>query len=161
MNRRAIRLCHLRGLRSSPVARPSPSTAVGAGVGLVVGIAIATQSLTRSLGSFSTAIGGEAPFRVEGTVDHGGLDGATLPKIAAVDGVRAAVPMILSITEVVDRAGDTHLVPVLGVDCTVEAITGGFGCTPTCWPALRRSRARAGAGDAARARAGRCAPTSA
>ena len=80
---------------------------------------------------------GPSTLRVEGPVDHGGLDESVLPKVAAVDGVEAAVPLVLTITQAVDGDGDVVLIPAIGVDCGIEAVTGTFGCTPELLRSLR------------------------
>ncbi|HJR25520.1 MAG TPA: FtsX-like permease family protein [Acidimicrobiales bacterium] len=136
MSRRAIRLLNLRGLRTRPLRTSLVVIAVGSAVALVVGVLIAQHSLERSMRQFSEALGGPATLRIEGAVDHGGLDASVLPKVAAVDGVEAAVPMVVAITQAVDEDGDVLLLPILGVDCSVEAVAGDIACTPELLAAL-------------------------
>jgi len=126
---RAIRLLNLRGLRERPARTSLAVVAVGAGVALVVGVQIASHSVDRSLESFTSTIGGPATLRVEGAVDHGGLDASVLPQVAAAEGVGTAIPLVLTITQAVDGTGEVILIPVIGVDCAIEGVLGDLGCT--------------------------------
>ncbi|MDP1795412.1 MAG: hypothetical protein Q8K63_14835 [Acidimicrobiales bacterium] len=110
--------------------------AVGAGVSLVIGVLIAKTSLDASLDQFRGEVVGGASLRVEGAADHGNLDASVLPRVAATPGVKAAVPLVISIIQAVDSNGREILVPALGIDCGISALIDGFDCQPEMLQAL-------------------------
>jgi putative ABC transport system permease protein len=126
----------LREVRRRPLRTGLAVVAVGGGVALVVGVAISITSLHRSIDSYTAELGGRATLRVQGPIDHGGLDGSVLAKVAAVPGVRRAVPMVLAVTEAIDEDGHRSLVPAIGVDCSFEGVLGPGRCTPGLLRAL-------------------------
>lgn len=136
MTLRWLVLGHLRGLLERWTRTLLLVVAVGAGVSLVVGVTVAKTSLDASMSRFTQGVIGNAALRVEGPVDHGGLDQSVVAKVAATPGVQAAVPLVVSIVEATDSAGKRLLVPALGVDCSVQALIGGFECNPEALRAL-------------------------
>jgi putative ABC transport system permease protein len=128
---RVTRAMHLRRLRQQPLRTGIAMLGVAAGVAITAGVLVARSSMTGAIADFSQSISGSAALRVEGSVDRDGVDAAALPRIAAAEGVEAAVPLVLAITVAVDRNGDERFVSALGVDCSFEAIVGSFGCDPT------------------------------
>ena len=118
----------LRRLAQQPLRTVTAIVGVAAGVALTAGVTIAQSSIKTSMASYSTTLSGPATLRVEGPVDHGGLDAAALPRIAAAEGVASAVPVVLAVTIAVNEAGEERFIAALGVDCSIEAIVGAFGC---------------------------------
>ena len=127
-NGRALRLLNLRRVREQPVRTLLAVVAVGAGTALSVGVVIARDSVDRSSAGFSTALSGAATLRVESQVDHGALDESVLPAIRAVPGVKAAVPLVVTVTTATDERGTSILLPAVGVDCSIQAALGSFAC---------------------------------
>ena len=125
-----FRLMHLRQLKRQPLRVALAVLAIAAGVTLTVAVLIARSSLDRSFNSYNNAIGGSATLRVVSRYDHGGLDASVVPTIEKVDGVQAAVPLVITVTEVDDRQGHVKLIAALGADCRSEAIFGAHGCDP-------------------------------
>ncbi len=130
MNLRWVVLGHLRAMRTRWTRTVLLVLAVGAGVSLVIGVLIAKTSLDASLEEFRGQVVGDAALRIEGPGDHGNLDASVLPKVAATPGVKAAVPLVLSIIQAADSNGRELLVPALGVDCGIAALIDGFDCQP-------------------------------
>ncbi|MEY2470091.1 MAG: putative transport system permease protein [Actinomycetota bacterium] len=136
MNVRWIVLGHIRGLRQRWSRTLLAVIAVGAGSSMVVGVVIAKHSLDTSIAAFGDRLTGNATLRVQGAGDHGGLDASVLPRVRAVPGVAAAVPLVVTITQVADSRGRESLIPALGVDCSAQALVGSFDCTPEMIGAL-------------------------
>src|SRR5690349_14099654 len=125
---RSIRLLNLRRLREQPVRALLAVVAIAAGTSLFVAVLIDRSSLDASFARFVTQRAGTAKLEVHGPGGPAGLDQSVLPKVAAVPGVKSAVPIVQVVT-VVERAdGTERLIPVFGVNCTVEAIVGDLGC---------------------------------
>jgi putative ABC transport system permease protein len=124
------RTLHLRRLAQQPLRTAVATLAVAAGVALTAGVVLARASVQSSVEGFSSAIAGPAVLRVEGPVDHGGLDVSNRAALAAAPGVKAAVPIIVTVTVAVDGSGHERYVSALGVDCSIEMIIGPFGCDP-------------------------------
>jgi putative ABC transport system permease protein len=121
---------HLRQLRRQPLRAALAVLAIGAGVTLTVAVLVARSSLDRSFTTYNSAIAGPASLRVVSRFDHGGIDASTLTAIEKVDGVQAAVPLVLTVTQVINEHGDDELVAVIGADCRAEALFGSRGCDP-------------------------------
>ncbi|MEY2426830.1 MAG: putative transport system permease protein [Actinomycetota bacterium] len=136
MNFRWMWLGHIRGMAQRWTRTLLSVVAVGAGVSLLIGVVIAQHSLNKSLGDYANRLTGAAALRVEGPGDHGSLDESVLPKVAATPGVKAAVPMIITIVQAADSRGRELLVPALGVDCAVQAFVGSFKCDPAAFALL-------------------------
>jgi putative ABC transport system permease protein len=130
VNFRWLMLGHIRVLGQRWTRTLLSVIAVGAGVSMVIGVVIAQNSLNRSLGDFTTQLSGTAPLRVEGPGDHGSLDASVLPRVAETAGVKAAVPLIITIVQAADSRGRELLVPALGVDCAAQALIKTFKCDP-------------------------------
>ncbi|MEY2474626.1 MAG: putative transport system permease protein [Actinomycetota bacterium] len=130
MNLRWIWLNHLRGMPRRWTRTALTVLAVGAGAALAVGVVITNHSISTTLDRFNRGVSLGATFRVEGAADHGGLDEALLPSIAATPGVGAAVPLVVTVAEVTDTHGHDSMVPVIGADCSIEALVGSFHCDP-------------------------------
>lgn len=126
----ATRLVHLRRLHQQPLRTAVAVVAVGAGVALLAGVTIARTSIRTSIDGYTSGLSGEATLRVEGPVDHGGIRESVVPRLAAVDGVAAAVPLVIARAIGVNAAGHEQYVSSLGVDCSIEAVIGAFGCDP-------------------------------
>ena len=126
----ALRWLYLRRLRTQPLRAMLTVVAIAAGVGLTVGVLIARSSLDNATFAFSRELAGGATLRVEGPVDHGGLDEAVTERVANTPGVASAIPLVIGVTRATDSRGKDLLIATLGVDCRAEAIVGGFDCTP-------------------------------
>jgi putative ABC transport system permease protein len=126
---RAVRLLNLRRLRRQPLRAGITIVAVAAGVSLAVTIVVVTSSLNKSLEDFGTRVAGPAPLRVIGVTGRGGLDASVLPKVRAVPGVEAAVPVVQTVVLAYGRDGKQPIV-AFGVDCSIEAILGSLSCSP-------------------------------
>ena len=125
----SVRWLYLRRLRSQPLRTFLTVVAIAAGVGVTVGVLIARSSLDDATLGFSRAVAGPATLRVEGPVDHGGLDEGVAERVAQVPGVRTAVPLVIGVTQATDSSGKHLLIATLGMDCRAEAIIGAKGCT--------------------------------
>jgi len=132
-----LRLLNGRRVRRQPVRAVIAVLSVAAGVALVASVPVVTSSTRRSLDLFARSLAGPAPLRIIGPVGRAGLDASVLPKVDAVPGVRAAIPLVQAVTlaEVGNRAarrdaGGAHATTVLafGIDCRIEALIGKFGC---------------------------------
>ncbi|HUR77847.1 MAG TPA: hypothetical protein VMZ22_07860, partial [Acidimicrobiales bacterium] len=131
MNLRWIWMGHLRGLWQRRTRTLLSVLAVGAGAAMAVGVVISDHSIKTSLAQFNDDVSLGAALRVEGPADHGALDANVTPKVAATPGVKAAVPLIVTVAQATDSRGKDMLVPVIGFDCAIEAIVGAFGCDPS------------------------------
>ncbi|HEY2815367.1 MAG TPA: ABC transporter permease [Acidimicrobiales bacterium] len=126
----ALRLMHLRQLRRQPVRAALAILAIGAGVTLTVAVLVARSSLDQSLTAYNSEIGGNAALRIISRYDHGGVDGSVLDAVERTDGVQAAVPLVMTVSQVNDRHGHDELVAVVGADCRAQALFGAAGCDP-------------------------------
>ncbi|MEN3273054.1 MAG: putative transport system permease protein, partial [Actinomycetota bacterium] len=125
---RSIRFLNLRRLREQPVRALLAVVAIAAGTTLLVAVLIDRSSVNQSFSEFVTQRAGPAKLEVHGPGGPAGLDERVLPKVAAVKGVKAAVPLVQVVTYADTADGKQRLIPAFGVDCTVEAIVGDFGC---------------------------------
>lgn len=133
---RSLWLLNLRRLRQQPLRAAIAIVAVAGGVALTLGVFVARTSVDRSFDSLGRAVTGDATLRVRGPVEYGGLDAAVAGRVAAVDGVAAAVPLVNTVVVATDSEGEDLLVPAFGVDCSVERIVGTFGCDPAALEAV-------------------------
>jgi putative ABC transport system permease protein len=125
---RSIRFLNLRRLREQPVRSLLAVVAIAAGTTLLVAVLIDRASVNQSFDEFVTQRAGPAKLEVHGPGGPAGLDERVLPKVVAVPGVKAAVPMVQVVTVAETAAGRERLIPAFGVDCSVQAIVGEFGC---------------------------------
>ena len=125
-----FRLMHLRQLKRQPLRAALAVLAIGAGVTLTVAVLVARSSLDHSFAAYNDAIAGPATLRVVSRYDHGGVDASTLTAVEKVDGVQAAVPLVLTVTQANDGHGHDELVAVVGADCRAEPLFGNRGCDP-------------------------------
>ena len=125
---RAIRLLNLRRLRTQPLRVALAIVAIAAGSSLLVGVLIDRASVERSFAEFVDQRAGAARLEVHGPGGPAGLADDVLPKVQAVDGVATAVPIIQVVTIAETLAGEERFVAGFGVDCSIEAIFGAFGC---------------------------------
>lgn len=125
---RVIRVLNLKRLRLQPLRAVLGIVAIAAGTSLFVGVLIDRNSLDQSFEEFVAQRAGNARLEVHGPGGPAGLDASVLPKIAAVDGVAAAAPIIQVVTIAETAGGDERFVAAFGVDCTIEAVMGSFGC---------------------------------
>ena len=95
---RSIRLLNLRRLREQPVRALLAVVAIAAGTSLFVAVLIDRSSLQQSFADFVTQRAGPAELEVHGPGGPAGLDESVLPKVAAVSGVKTAVPMVQVVT---------------------------------------------------------------
>lgn len=123
-----LRLLNLRRLREQPVRALLGVVAIAAGTALLVGVLIDRASLDRSLDAFVQQRAGAATIEIAGPGGPAGLDERVLEKVQDVQGVGTAVPLIQTLTIAEDAAGAERFVIVFGVDCTIEAVVGDFGC---------------------------------
>jgi putative ABC transport system permease protein len=134
---RAIRWLHLRRLVRQPLRAALAVIVIGAGVSLAIAVTIESTSLHTATTRFGRRLAGPAPLRVVGATTRGGLSPDVVGRVAAVPGVKAAVPIVQAVTLVETATGTQSLVMVFGVDCSVEALIGPIGCSPE---AIARSR---------------------
>jgi putative ABC transport system permease protein len=127
---KAVRLLAWRRLRVQPLRAVVASLTVGAGVAIAVAVVILLGSLETSVRDAGRALAGPAPLRIIGPTARAGIPEGVVERARGVDGVSAAVPLVQGIS--LAEGADARDVPVvvLGVDCSVEAIVGSFGCTP-------------------------------
>lgn len=127
---RAIRLLALRRLRQQPLRALIAAVTIGAGASLAVAILITSSSLDRSVREEGAKLAGPTPLRVVGATARGGIDQSVVEKVKAVPGVAGAIPLVQAVT--IAEGANRQSVPVvaLGVDCSIEALIGSFGCTP-------------------------------
>ena len=122
---RAIRLLNLRRLRRQPLRAALAVIAVGAGVSLAVSVVVLTASINRSFAESGRRLAGPAPLRVVGALSRGGIDEATIPRVARVPGVAAAAPVIQAVTYAERPDGRSTTIVALGVDCRAQALLVG------------------------------------
>ena len=137
---RAARLLNLRRIRQQPLRAVLAILSVAGGVALGVSVLVVTASVRHSYAAFGRALGGPAQLRVVGATARGGLDESIVGKVDRTPGVAAAVPVIQAVTlaETSSRgpvragAASVSQTPIvaLGVDCSIEAFAGPFGCSP-------------------------------
>jgi putative ABC transport system permease protein len=84
--------------------------------GLLVSVFSISGSVTGSVDKLSKALGGKAALEISGVTDAG-FDQNLLPRIRAVPGVAAAVPMVRARV----GAGDSHTL-LIGADASVSAL---------------------------------------
>jgi putative ABC transport system permease protein len=127
---RTVRLLNVRRLRHHPLRSAIAVLSIVAGVSLAVGVLIVQLSFTRTFEEFGRSFAGPAPLRVVGPAERGTLATGVLPKVDAVPGVRAAIPVVQAVT--VARHADGEQIPIiaLGFDCRVTAIINNFRCSP-------------------------------
>jgi putative ABC transport system permease protein len=123
-------MAHLRGLRQRWSRTLLAVIAVGAGAAMLVGVQISNRSINSSLGQFNDSVSFGAAFHIEGPADHGTVDQSIMPAVAATPGVKTAIPLVMTIAQATDARGHQLLVPAMGIDCSIEAIVGSFGCDP-------------------------------
>ncbi|MFC9897540.1 FtsX-like permease family protein [Nocardia sp. NPDC127579] len=123
-----LRVLHLRELRSHRARALISIGVVAVSAMLMVTVVGITGSISGSVDKLAEGVGGAARLEVLGITDSG-FDQSLSREIAAIDGVRAAVPMLRSVFDA--ESGRTLL---LGVDSTVmalgsdllRAVGGGF-----------------------------------
>src|SRR5581483_3683485 len=93
---RIFGLLHLRQLRRQPLRSVLAVLAIAAGVTLAVAVLVARSSLDQSFKQYSSSIGGPSALRIDSRYDHGSIDMTTLAAVEHVDGVGAAVPLVLT-----------------------------------------------------------------
>jgi putative ABC transport system permease protein len=126
---RAAALLNLRHLRRQPLRTGLAVVAIAAGVSLLTAVLIVSESLTGSVAHFYAGLSKLAALRVEGADSQGGITEATLAKVRATPGVAAAAPVVVAVTTI-DRPGAAPvLVAGIGIDCSVQALIGNFGCS--------------------------------
>jgi putative ABC transport system permease protein len=130
MNLRWVWMAHLRGLRQRWTRTLLAVLAVGAGAAMLVGVQISNRSINNSLSQFNDSVSFGAAFHIEGPADHGTVDQSILPAVAATPGVKTAIPLVMTVAQATDARGHQLLVPAIGIDCSIEAIVGSFGCDP-------------------------------
>lgn len=115
--------------------------AIASGVALAVTAAVVRSSTTASFTAYAKSFSGPAPIRVVGPVDRGGIKEAMIARIAHVDGVAEAAPLIQAVTVVDTEEGDDIPVVAIGYDCSITALVGAFACDPTAIASARSYRA--------------------
>ncbi|HVT19981.1 MAG TPA: FtsX-like permease family protein [Mycobacteriales bacterium] len=130
---------NLRQVRRRPLRAVLAVISIAAGASLGVSVVVLTSSVSATLHDFGRQLAGPAPLRVVGATSSGGIDRGVLATVQHTPGVRTAVPLV----QVVTYAGtptDPHAETIvgLGVDCSIQAIVGRFGCSPAALSALNR-----------------------
>lgn len=142
---RLTRLLALRRVRRRPLRTLLAILAVAAGTSLAVSVVAVRTSTQESIAEFGRSLAGPTELRVVGAVRRGGIEPQLVDRVAATEGVGAAVPVVQAIAIVTpgvqtDATHDDAVVaststdeeqPVLalGIDCRAEALVGGFGCS--------------------------------
>lgn len=132
---RLLRLLGLRPLRRHPLRALLAIVAVAAGTSMAVSVLVVRSSVAESVRDFGRELAGPTELRVVGATRRGGLEGDVAERVAEVDGVAAAVPVVQAVTVVETeepREGtltQEHMVLAFGVDCRAEALVGSFGCS--------------------------------
>lgn len=159
---RATTLLGLRRLRQQPLRVALAILAIAAGTALLVGVIIDQASLTTSLDSFARQRAGRARLEVLGPGHPAGLDASVLDRVAHVDGVATAAPLVQTVSIAEKGRGAQRFVVVFGIDCRIEAVVGQFGCrdlgfdsSATSWATSTRLFAAMGAGGVLRSDLGR------
>lgn len=121
---------NLRQVRRRPLRALLAIISIAAGASLGVSVVVLTSSISTTLHSFGRQLAGPAPLRVVGATSNGGLADSVLPVVAHTPGVRTAIPLV----QVVSYAGTpsnprAESIVSLGVDCSIQAVVGQFGCT--------------------------------
>jgi len=132
---RAFRLLNLRRLRKQPLRAAIAVIAVAAGVSLALAVVILRSSITYSFDQFGQKVAGPTPLRVIGATNRGGLDPSVVPKIAETPGVEAVVPVVQAVTLAQPARGPSVPIVAFGIDCSMEALVGKFGCVPSAMQA--------------------------
>ena len=126
-----VRLLALRHLRRHPLRAVLAMVGVAAGTALAVCVLVVQSSVGQSVEDFGRRLAGPSDIRVVGNLRRGGLDPDVVAKVADVEGVAAAVPVVQGVV-IAARPGapasEERPVVVLGADCRVEALTGPFAC---------------------------------
>lgn len=125
---RNLGLLNVKRLVEQPLRAVLAVVAIAAGTSLLVGVVIDRASVERSLGGFVDQRAGRAELEVHGPGGPAGLEESVLPKVRSVPGVEAAAPIVQVVTIVETEAGDERYVAAFGVDCSIEAVLGEFGC---------------------------------
>jgi putative ABC transport system permease protein len=132
---KSFRLLNLRRLRKQPLRAVIAIIAVAAGVSLALAVVILQSSITYSFEQFGQRVAGPTPLRVIGATNRGGLDPTVVPKIQETPGVEAVVPVVQAVTLVQPAHGRAVSIVVFGIDCSMEALVGRFGCDPSAMQA--------------------------
>jgi putative ABC transport system permease protein len=128
---------NLRQVRRRPLRAALAIISIAAGASLGVSVVVMTASVSTTLHDFGRQLAGPAPLRIVGATSNGGIDAGVLRAVAGTPGVRTAVPLV----QVVTYAGPpdrphAETIVGLGVDCSIQAIVGRFGCSPAALDAL-------------------------
>ena len=140
--RHTFRLMHLRQLRRQPLRVALAVIAIGAGVSLTVAVLVARSSLDRSFTGYNSAVGGPPHCASSAGTTTVASICRRCRRLSSVDGVEAAVPLVLTVTQISDRRGHDDLVAVVGADCRAEVLFGAHGCDPGSPRPDRRHRSR-------------------
>lgn len=119
---------HLRHLRRQPLRTLLAAIALAAAVATSVVAVAVVESLDRSVENLLRTLGGPAPLRVVGPLTRGGVEADVIDRVAATDGVEAAVPVVQAVVFAQNDDGFRRSVIAIGVDCRAEALFGAFGC---------------------------------
>ncbi|HEY3140820.1 MAG TPA: FtsX-like permease family protein [Acidimicrobiales bacterium] len=131
---RLLRLLALRPVRQRPLRALLAIIAVAAGTSMAVSVFIVRSSVNESVVQFGRELAGPTELRVVGATRRAGLEAEVADRVAATEGVAAAVPVVQAVTVAESpgpEPGDDPVekaVLVLGVDCRAEALVGSFGC---------------------------------
>jgi putative ABC transport system permease protein len=132
---------NLRQVRRRPLRAILAIISIAAGASLGVSVVVMTASVSTTLHDFGRQLAGPAPLRVVGATSNGGIDQSVLSTVKKTPGVRAAVPLVQVVTYA-GTAASPHAESIvgLGVDCSIQALVGRFGCTPAALDALTNNR---------------------
>jgi putative ABC transport system permease protein len=140
---RLLRLLAWRPLRRRPLRALLAIVAVAAGTAMAVSVFVVRSSVSESVGDFGAELAGPTELRVVGAVRRGGLEPEVVDRIAGAEGVAAAIPVVQAVAGLEGLEEETvtyddgfvetfrsgyRRVLVLGVDCSVEALVGDYGC---------------------------------
>jgi putative ABC transport system permease protein len=149
---RLLRLCSFRPARRRPLRALLAVVAVAAGTAMAVSVVVVRSSVSTSVTDFSRELAGPTELRVVGATRRGGLEADVAQRVADVEGVAAAVPVVQAVTiaettgdrDGGDRGGgdrggdgdggvpvpsvDDAMVLAIGLDCRAELLVGDIGC---------------------------------
>lgn len=102
---------------------------VAIGVVVIVGSAVLAREMRTPFDTFAAPVlaGADTSVLEVRPVVQGGLDPAVVERLRAVPGVEAAVPVVADLLPLRGDGGDAGAL-LLGVDCSVQAVVGDFGC---------------------------------
>lgn len=88
----------LRRLQRHPGRALVAVASIAAGTSLLAAVLVVMASLNQSFTEVGRRISAEAPLRVIGPTSRGGIDEATVTRVASVPGVSGVLPVVQAVT---------------------------------------------------------------